>query len=85
MTLQPGKPIFNRQSLSRKSQPDPHDAALLRYAASRTPLLFTFSSTRKVEGIIVEVCRFFLIVQVGEKKIIVWKTHLETTEPGGAL
>ena len=87
MPLQPDKPIFNRQSFSKKSQPkqDPHDAVLHRFAASRTPLLFRFNSGREVQGTIAEVHRFYLLVATSERKIVCcWKALLETTEPVSA-
>lgn len=82
MPLQSDRPIFNRHTLTKKKSLDPHDAVLFRYVAAHTPVCFRFNSGRELQGIIREVHRFYVVVQVSdESKIVVWKTHLETTAP----
>jgi len=80
--MDPRKPIFDRSKLvPKKALGDPEERWLNEQFAARNTLRFTFSNGRTVEGKILDIRRFSLVIgQPGPRHILIWKQGLETTE-----
>lgn len=86
MALERHKPIFQRKPIpaqrsNSQTKPEPEDAWLLSKMTAGEPVLFVFASGRTVEGRVVAVKKYSVLMRRFDgSNMLLWKQSLESAQ-----